>query len=130
MSEPTLPGCRDPEQANHPITITPAPAAVRVVAAGHVIADSGRALILREMGYPPVAYMPREDVRMEVLKAADTRTHCPFKGDASYYHVAVEGQVADDAVWTYETPCPAVALIAGFLAFYDDKVTVEGVPAE
>lgn len=130
MAEQTVPGCRDPREADHPITITPAPDTIRVTFAGHTIAETHRALILREDGHPPIAYLPREDVHTEVLKATATRTRCPFKGEASYYDIAVEGKVADDAVWTYDTPCPAVAPVAAFLAFYDDQVTIEGVPTQ
>jgi len=130
MGDSTIPGCRDPQEADHPITVEPASDPIRITFAGRVIAETDRAMILREEGHPPVAYLPREDVHNEVMRASETRTRCPFKGQASYYAIAVEGKVADDAAWIYPTPCPAVAPIAAFVAFYADRVTVEGLPPE
>lgn len=124
----SIPDCRDPDASGHPISLRPADRPVRITFAGHVIADSSRVLILDEADHPPVAYFPREDVRNEVLKATETRTRCPFKGEARYYDIAVEGKVSEDAVWTYEDPCPAVAPVAAYLAFYPDKVdSIDGV---
>ena len=89
---------------------------------GEVVADSARALRLQESTYPPVFYIPREDAKMALLEPTKLSTHCPYKGDASYYSIAVGDHVAKDAVWTYETPFPAVAEIAGHLAFYPTRV--------
>ncbi len=120
--------CRDPVAANHPVTVHPAERPVRVIVGGHVIAETSRAMIVEEADHAPVAYIPREDVRNEVLKASDTRTLCPFKGEARYYHIAVEGRVEEDAVLSYERPCPVVAPIAAYLAFNPDSVDrIEGV---
>ena len=108
---------------DHPITITPNPRCVRVVFAGEVVAETTRALTLREASYPPVQYIPREDARMAMLARTDRSTHCPYKGDASYYTVDPgKGRRAENAVWSYESPCPAMAQIAGHLAFYPDRV--------
>jgi uncharacterized protein (DUF427 family) len=114
---------------DHPITIKPADGRWRVLFGGRVIADSGEALILKEASYPPVVYFPRKDAVMDALARTQHATHCPYKGDASYFSLRADGQVADNAVWTYETPYPAMEEIAGHLAFYPDKVTVEAVPA-
>jgi uncharacterized protein (DUF427 family) len=106
----------------HPITIEPNPARVVVSLAGRVIADSRNALTLREGSYPPVQYIPREDVDMSLLQRTEHASYCPFKGDASYYSVPAGGERSVNAVWTYEAPFAAVAEIAGHVAFYPDRV--------
>jgi uncharacterized protein (DUF427 family) len=119
MSNLTLAGTKD-----HPITIGPIAERVRVVWRGRKIGDSKRALDLREANYPPVVYVPRADMDMNVLQRATRVTTCPYKGEANYYSIA-DGQVRDDnAVWTYETPIADVAEIASHLAFYPEKVEV------
>ena len=95
---------------------------VKVTYKGHVIADTRQALELREGRLPPVLYFPRENVDMSRLQRTNHSTHCPFKGDAAYYTILVEGKTAENAVWTYETPQPAVAEIKDHLAFYKEKV--------
>jgi len=107
---------------DHPITITTNPARVRVTLGGAVIADSARAVRLQEAAYPPVFYIPREDANMALLTRTTQSTHCPYKGDASYYTIEAGGRTAKDAVWSYETPFPAMAEIAGHLAFYPNRV--------
>ena len=89
---------------DHPITITPAGQRWRVQFQGHVIADSGDALILKEADYPPVVYFPREDVSMEYLTRTKHATHCPYKGEASYYTLMMDGRFVENGVWTYESP--------------------------
>src|ERR1044072_465451 len=112
---------------DHPITITPNPKRVRVSAGGVTIADTARALTLKEASYPAVQYIPREDTDMAVLSRSERTTHCPYKGDANYFNVTANGKAVENAVWTYETPFPAMQQITGYLAFYPDKVTVEQV---
>ena len=107
---------------DHPITIAPNSRIVRVTFGGDVIAESRRALTLREAGYQPVQYIPRQDVRMDLLKRVMHATHCPYKGDASYFSIEAGGRTAERAVWSYEHPFPQVAEIAGCLAFYPDRV--------
>ncbi len=107
---------------DHPITMTTNPARVRVTLGGAVIADSARAVRLQEAAYPPVFYIPREDANMALLTRTTLSTHCPYKGDASYYTIEAGGRTAKDAVWSYETPFPAMAEIAGHLAFYPNRV--------
>lgn len=113
---------------DHPITIEPT--AQRVVArvGDQVVADTTSALTLQEADYPAVHYLPLESVDQKLLRRTDTTTHCPYKGDASYYTLVADGAELTDAVWTYEHPHDAVAQIAGHVAFYPDKVqvTVEG----
>ncbi len=108
--------------SNHPIEVSPDPRRVRVVAGGQVIAETTRALSLREASYPTVLYIPREDARMDFLRASEHRTHCPYKGDASYFSLCLPTGLEPDAVWSYEKPFPAVSGIAGHLAFYPNRV--------
>ena len=107
---------------DHPITIEPTPGRVRVLLGGQVVADTGRALTLREAGYPAVQYIPREDAEMALLRRSSRTTHCPYKGTASYFGIEAGGRRAEDAVWSYEQPYPAMAAIADHLAFYPDRV--------
>jgi len=109
---------------DHPITLTPATRRWRAMYSGHVIADSNDALILKEAGYKPVVYFPRADVAMDYMSRTDQSTHCPYKGDAAYYTLLMDGHIAENSVWTYEQPYPAMALIEGLLAFYPDKIEV------
>ena len=109
---------------DHPITLTPATRRWRALYAGHVIADTDNAIILQEANYPAVVYFPRDDVAMDYMSRTERSTHCPYKGDAAYYTVLMNGHIAENAVWTYEHPYPAMALIEGRLAFYPDKVEI------
>ncbi|MDR4483717.1 MAG: DUF427 domain-containing protein [Nitrospirales bacterium] len=106
----------------HAITITPNPNRIKVTFNGTVIADTNRAVTLREGPVPPVQYFPREDVTMTYLHPTAHSTHCPFKGDASYFTVSVNGRTAENAVWTYETPLASVADITNYMAFYPEKM--------
>lgn len=112
-----------PGQA-HAITIEKNPNRVTVTFNGTVVADTRRALVLKEGRLPPVTYVPREDVQMSYLQRTDHATHCPFKGDASYFSVHFDGKTADNAVWTYETPLDAVKSIARYVSFYKEKLDV------
>ena len=114
----------------HPITIEPSSDRVRVLIDGRAIADTRRALVLHEASYPPVFYIPRDDAQMALMEKTAHSTHCPYKGDASYYSVKLGGRVAENAIWSYETPYPAMREIAGHLAFYPNRVdTIEVTPA-
>jgi len=115
----------------HEITIVPAAAHVEIKLEGQTIAESDRAVRLDETGLPARYYIPREDVRTDLLQATTHKTTCPFKGEASYWSAEVGGQVFTDLVWSYETPIPAAAEIAGLMCFYTDRVelTVDGQPA-
>lgn len=110
---------------SHPIILEREPARVRVLFEGHEIADSGDVVVLREAGYPPVRYFPRDDVRMMFLRRTDKVTHCPYKGDAAYFTIYRDGKVIDNAVWSYEDPHPAAGPIGGRLAFYPQHVEFE-----
>jgi uncharacterized protein (DUF427 family) len=106
------------------ITVRPAEARVRVTFNGEVIADSREALVLHEGSYAPVYYLPRKDVKMERLIRTSHSTHCPHKGDATYFSIS-NGQTARNAVWSYEQPKDDVSAIRERLAFYPDKVAIE-----
>ena len=111
--------------ADHPITVEPTGKRVTVWVNGELDADTDAALTLRESTYPAVQYVPMADVAPDRLRRSDTATYCPFKGDASYYHVvSADGTTVDDAIWTYEQPYPAVADIAGHVAFYPSKADI------
>lgn len=116
---------------DHPISIAPHRPRVVVTVAGRVIADTRKALSLREASYPPVLYVPRPDVDMSLLERTSHATHCPYKGDAAYYSIPVGGARSQNAVWTYEAPYDSVAAIKDHLAFYPDRVdAIEERPAD
>jgi uncharacterized protein (DUF427 family) len=106
----------------HPITISRNGGRVRVRFAGRTIAETTRALTLKEAHYPPVHYIPRADADMSALTRAAHHTHCPYKGHASYFTIIADGRTAENAVWSYEQPFPAVAEIKECLAFYPNRV--------
>jgi uncharacterized protein (DUF427 family) len=106
----------------HPITCARETGRVRVLFEGHEIADSDDVLVLREADYPPVRYFPRDDVAMAFLRRSDRTTRCPYKGAASYYTIYRDGQIIEDAVWSYEAPLPGMERLAGRLAFYPQHV--------
>jgi uncharacterized protein (DUF427 family) len=107
---------------DHPITIARNTKRVRVTFAGRVIADTIRALMLTEANYKPVQYIPRADADMSLLARTDHQTHCPYKGDAGYFTIEAGGRNAENAVWSYEQPFPAMAEIREHLAFYPNRV--------
>jgi uncharacterized protein (DUF427 family) len=108
---------------DHPITIEANSRRVRITWNGQIVADSKRALTLREAAYAPVQYIPRADVKMALLKRSDHGTHCPYKGDASYYSIELEGRRSENAVWSYQEPYEAMAAIKGYVAFYPNRVS-------
>jgi uncharacterized protein (DUF427 family)/membrane-associated phospholipid phosphatase len=118
--------------SGHEITITPADVHIEVTLGGEKLADSDRAVVLAETGLPARYYLPREDVRADLLRPTSSQTTCPFKGQASYWSAEVGGEVHEDVVWSYESPIPAVAGIAGLMCFYNERVelTVDGVPQQ
>ena len=112
---------------DHPITVTANPKRIQVTYNGHVIVDSKRALTLQESTYKPVIYFPREDAEMAFFTRTEHSTHCPYKGDASYYTLEMDGQFAENAVWTYETPYAAMETIRGLVAFYPNQVEIREI---
>ena len=115
---------------DHPITIEANPAQVVVSVAGRVIADTRKALTLREASYPAVQYIPRKDVDMSLLERTGHATYCPYKGECAYYSIPAGGERSANAVWSYEAPYAAVARIKDHLAFYPSRVdAMEEKPA-
>ena len=103
----------------HTITIEQSDRHVRVAHGEQILAESERALVLRETGCPPRYYLPAEDVRLDLLTPSDTHTYCPFKGTASYWSLPD----AADLVWSYPEPKPEVAQIKDHLCFYEVEVS-------
>ncbi len=115
--------------ATHPITVRPTGSRVTVRVGGVTVAESDSALSLAEASYPVVQYIPIADVDQSLLRRTGTQSYCPYKGDASYYSVQTpDGRTETDLIWSYEQPYPAVAEIAGHVAFYPDRaeITVAG----
>jgi len=104
------------------ITIVPSPNRVIVRVGGAIVADTTRALVMRAPGSPDQPYIPRADVDMTRLVRTDLATHCPYKGDASYWSIRSGSGTVENAVWSYETPYDDMAPIAGYLAFYPNRV--------
>ena len=114
---------------DHPISIERNSARVVVSVAGRVVADTRNAMTLREAAYPPVQYIPAEDVDFSQLERTDRVTWCPYKGDCNYYSVPAGGNKSVNAVWSYEDPYPAVGQIRGYVAFYPERVdAIEVLP--
>ena len=103
---------------------------VRVEMLGETVADTRRPCVLFETGLPPRYYIPRADVRMDLLVRSDTSTQCPYKGSASYYGVRVGGRLARDLVWTYRFPIPECPRIEDLLCFFDERVDAVYVDGE
>lgn len=107
---------------DHLLYFEDSPRRVRVVFAGETIADSRRMKLLHETGHVPVYYFPITDVRSELLQPGRLRTNCPVKGDATHWSIVVGDRAAPDAAWEYPSPVPQAAWLAGYLAFYWEKV--------
>ena len=104
------------------MAITPTDLHVVVRVGGETVADSYGPVLLEEKGLPTRYYLPRYDVRTDLLRPTDRLTTCPFKGQASYWSLEVGGTTYDNLVWSYETPIPEAKLIAGLLCFYNERV--------
>ena len=103
---------------DHALYLEDSPRRVRVVFGGENVADSRSVKLLHEIGHLPVYYFPQQDVRMDLPEATDHTTHCPFKGDASYWSVKVGDTVAENAAWGYPEPIDSAPPLAGLIAFY------------
>jgi uncharacterized protein (DUF427 family) len=110
--------------SGHSITITPSDLHVEVSVDGQQVAVSDRPVLLEETGYPTRYYLPRDDVRMDLLRPTSFETTCPFKGQASYWTLDLEGSVHDGIVWSYQDPIPQAADIAGLMAFASDRAEI------
>ena len=110
---------------DHQITISMDPRTLEVLFAGRVIARSGKVQLLAEGNYPPRLYFPISDVKTEFLTPEDASTYCPFKGDARYWRISVEGVELDGGAWGYDAPYLECAHIAGHVCFYLEKSPFE-----
>ena len=112
------------------ISVQPSTKKINISFSGEVIASSTKALELKEGDYPAVYYLPPADVNERYLKKTSHRTTCPWKGDAAYWSVQVDGETAENVVWAYPEPKAAVKEIEGYMAFYPSKleVNVDGEP--
>jgi uncharacterized protein (DUF427 family) len=108
----------------HRITISPSDLHVEVHVDGEKVADSDRPVLLDETGLPTRYYLPREDVRTELLTPTSRETTCPFKGEASYWSLALGDEVHENLVWSYETPIPDAEGITGLMSFYNERVDI------
>lgn len=106
----------------HTLYFEDCPKRVRAEFAGEMIVDSRRVKILHETGQLPLYYLPLDDARRDLLQPTEHTTHCPFKGDASYWSVQVGDRVAENAVWSYPEPREDAPPLAGYLAFYSDRM--------
>lgn len=102
-----------------------APGTWVVRAAGAVLGETQNAIELSEGSYPPVIYFPRSDLAMALFEQTDKTSHCPYKGDATYFTLEGKSGPLVNAAWSYETPKDELDVIAGHLAFYTDDITVE-----
>jgi uncharacterized protein (DUF427 family) len=116
---------------DHPITLERSAAHISVRSGTVLIAETDRALEMREADYPRVLYVPLDDVDGRLLETNDRHTWCPYKGEASYFDItAGDGTDLTAAVWYYDDPFPAVADIKGHVAFYADRVDITSTPGE
>ncbi len=128
MTDARLPKTPGPD---HPITLERSSSHVMVRSGSAVIADTRRALEMREASYPAVLYVPIDDVDQRLLRRSELHTWCPYKGEASYYDIIEDDGTDLTAVaWYYDDPFPAVAAIEDHVAFYTDRVTVTVTPSE
>jgi uncharacterized protein (DUF427 family) len=121
-SEPPLTTNYAIEGPAHRLLLHPFPRRVRARFAGEVILDSTRGALLHESNILPRLYVPQADVRADLLERTDHSTHCPFKGDASYWSVRVGDRVAENAVWTYEEPIDEASWLRGLVSVYPERM--------
>src|SRR6188472_3154736 len=122
MNSPAQATAAAARESGYQLRYEPSTKRIRVEFNGVLVADSTRAIVLHETRAPPTHYLPREDVRMDCLVRTNLETHCPFKGNASYWSLAVGGKVAENAVWSYEDPYRDAEPIRGYLSFYRNKI--------
>ncbi len=107
------------------VTIEPSSAHIRVLVGETVIADTKKAVAVMETQHHPVWYLPRVDIRENLLSKTETTTYCPFKGDASYWSVTINGDTLVDVMWSYLTPFEECQPLQGYVSFYTDRVRLE-----
>ena len=105
----------------HRLFFEPYPRRLRALVGDRVVLDTVRGRLLHESGLPPAVYLPFDDLDGALLERTRTSTHCPFKGDASYWTLRVGERVLEDAVWAYEQPLEAAPWLAGYASMYWDR---------
>jgi len=112
---------------DHRVDLLPETRRVKVVLGGMTIADTEAALRVEETGHGPVFYVPEKDVRVDLMHPTDHHTHCPYKGQASYWTIELSPtsgakQHSENAAWAYPSPYDEVSGLAGYYAFYPNRV--------
>ena len=123
-ADETHPNSQTAAVPDYEISAEVADRTVRITFNGVTVAKSDRAMLYRESRLPPVYYFPREDVRLDLMRPTRHLTHCPFKGNASYWTLTVDDREVENAVWSYENPTEDAAAIGGHLAFYLERLGV------
>ena len=110
------------DKPDYKVVLEPSPRRIRVAFNGEIIADTTRAMLMLETRHLQVYYLPLEDIRQDVLTRTGHHTHCPFKGEASYWTVTVGDRTAENALWAYLDPYREAPDLAGYGALYWDRV--------
>ncbi len=118
------PGTRTETSFQHPLAFVAAGQKISVLLDGTLIADSKDVIVVHEKGHTPVLYFPRIDVRMDMSQPLERSSHCPRKGDASYFEFAGDADAAAVA-WSYEDPIPQASVLKDYLAFYPDHLEIK-----
>jgi uncharacterized protein (DUF427 family) len=113
-----------PRDPHHRVDVLNSSRHVQVVVGGTVVADSRRPRLLFETGLPTRYYLPKLDVRQDLLVPSDLRTRCPYKGEAVYWTIKAGGEVLEDCAWGYPAPLPEIPKIENLTAFYNEKVDI------
>lgn len=129
-----LPESSWPKNPHYVMDLDPLPFRVRAVVNGETVIDSTRCLVMFELGHAPIYYLPRADVRMDLMTPSDQASHCPYKGDASYWSLTVGDREVANAIWSYEDPYPEMAQLKDLIGvfwnrmdtWYHDDVEVDG----
>jgi uncharacterized protein (DUF427 family) len=119
-----------PRDPHHRVDVLRSSRHVKVEVLGETVAETQRPFLLFETGLPTRYYIPRADVRTDMLVPSDATTQCPYKGVASYYSVRVGNRLVHDLVWTYRFPIPECPKIEDLLCFYNEQVDAIVVDGE
>jgi uncharacterized protein (DUF427 family) len=106
------------------VDILPSSRHVRIEVAGVTVAESTKPSLLFETGLPVRYYLPKTDVRLDLLRPTETTSHCPYKGQAEYWSAVIGETVHPDVCWSYRTPLPESEKIAGLVCFYPERVDI------
>jgi uncharacterized protein (DUF427 family) len=119
MANPAPGWANKPE---HRVDLYPESRRIRVTFADTVVADTANAIRVEETGHSPVHYIPEKDMRLDLMTKTEHNTYCPFKGRASYWTLQVNGKASENAIWGYQTPYDEMTGLAGYYAFYGNRV--------